>query len=111
MFNTEKFVENLDELLKNPERLGDATPDEWHEYFKMNGYDPKPLSKGNFEHVSFEAGGGFKVNWGGDRILQYHPADNSHHGGAYWKISSGAAGVIWYNLHGMEIRRKGGYSK
>lgn len=36
--------------------------------------------------------GGFKVNWGGDRMLSYHPATGSHHGGAYYKISSGAEG-------------------
>ena len=37
----------------------------------------------------FEEGGGYKINFGGDAIFQYHPAEKSHHGGAYWKIHQG----------------------
>jgi hypothetical protein len=68
-----------------------------------NGYDVKPLSKGSYKGIPFEEGGGFKVNWGGDRILQYHPADASHHGGAYFKISSGETGTIRIDLDGNII--------
>lgn len=38
------------------------------------------------------------MNWGGDRILQYHPAKGSHHGGAYYKLSSGETGTIRINI-------------
>jgi len=101
MNNIEKFVENLDELLENPKRLGNAAPKDWYEYLKSNGYEPKPLGKGNFEQVSFESGGGFRVIWDGDKMLQYHPAGRTHHGKeAYWKLSSGKSGTLRYTLAG-----------
>lgn len=37
------------------------------------------------------------------RILQYHPADASHHGGAYFKISFGETGTIRIDLDGNII--------
>ena len=75
----------------------------FRKYLIKNGYDVKPLSKGSYKGIPFEEGGGFKVNWGGDRILQYHPADASHHGGAYFKISSGETGTIRIDLDGNII--------
>ena len=61
------------------------------------------LCRGSFKGIPFEEGGGFKVNWGGDRILQYHPENLSHHGGAYFKISSGETGTIRIDLDGNLI--------
>jgi RHS repeat-associated protein len=39
-------------------------------------------------------GQGFKVTWGGDRLLQYHPGGGHHGPNTYWKVSSGEGGVI-----------------
>ena len=82
-------------------KLANATPEEWYRFLKDNGYDPKPLGKGNFRNIPFEEGGGFIVHWGGDRILQYHPPGRTHHGAdAYWKLSSGPTGTKRFNLNG-----------
>ena len=43
-----------------------------------------------------------KINFGGDGILQYHPTKKSHHGGAYYKISTGKGGTKRYELDGTE---------
>lgn len=45
----------------------------------------------------------FKVNWRGDRLLQYHPAGGHHNGQAYWKISSGSSGTIRVDMNGNII--------
>jgi len=45
-----------------------------YSFLIKNGFDVKPLSKGSLKGVPFNKGDGFKVNRGGDRILQYHPA-------------------------------------
>ena len=70
-------------------------------YLLSNGYEVKPLTRSStLSGMTFEQGGGFKVNWGGDRMLSYHPATGSHHGGAYYKISSGAEGIARVFLRG-----------
>ena len=97
-------INKLDDLFDDPNKLADVSGDELYEYLLKNGYDVKPLNKGNYKGIPFEEGGGFKVNWGGDRILQYHPADASHHGGAYFKISSGKTGIIRIKLKGNIIK-------
>ena len=71
---TLKNLNGLDDFLNNPSKLKNVTPDELYNYLKNKGYNPQPLSKGSLGNIPFEEGGGFKVNWGGDRILQYHPA-------------------------------------
>ena len=96
-------VEKLDDLLLNPKKLAGVSGAELYEYLIKNGYDVKPLSKGHYGGIPFEDGGGFKVNWGGDRILQYHPSEASHHGGAYYKISSGKTGTIRVDMDGNLI--------
>lgn len=57
---------------------------------------------GSLKGIKFEDGGGYKVNFGGDGILQYHPEKNSHHNGAYYKISTGKEGRKRYDLEGEE---------
>lgn len=96
-------INNLDDLLSNPQKLTGTSGEELYNYLLKNGYDVKPLGKGSFKGIPFEEGGGFKVNWGGDRILQYHPESLSHHGGAYFKISSGETGTVRIDLDGNLI--------
>ena len=100
----DNILNTLDSLFTNPEYLGKATPETWYIYLERNGYNPKPLRKGNTGAINFEKGGGYKVNWGGDKMLQYHPAGRNHHGGyAYYKLSSGASGVMRFNLKGETL--------
>ena len=96
-------INNLDDLLPNPDYLSGISGNELYDYLTKNGYDVQPLSRGSYKGIPFEEGGGFKVNWGGDRILQYHPENLSHHNGAYFKISSGETGTIRIDLNGNII--------
>ena len=62
------------------------------------------MNDGNLKGIPYESGGGFKINWGGDRILQYHPSGLNHHGNiAYWKLSSGKYGTMHFNFGGIMI--------
>ncbi len=88
--------------MTNPNTLKNIAPDDMYNHLKNSGFDVKPLGKGSLKGVPFEQGGGFKVNWGGDRILQYHPGGGVHKG-IYWKISSGETGVIKVTLDDLYI--------
>ena len=73
-------------------------------FLEKQGYTILPLAQSKtLTGIHYKDGGGFKVNWGGDRILQYHPATGSHHNGAYYKISSGKTGKVRIDLHGNKI--------
>ena len=102
--NALKSIRGLDDILDDPSKLKGVKPDEFHKYLKDNGYNPQPLSGGSLKGKSFEDGGGFKVNWGGDRILQYHPGSRHHGGVPYWKLSSGKTGTNRYDIKGNFIK-------
>lgn len=89
-----------EQLEQHPLRLQSYTPETLKEALQKAGYEVKPLARGSLKGVAFEDGGGYKVNYGGDGILQYHPADKSHHKGEYYKISSGKGGVRRYDRDG-----------
>ncbi|MDK8193132.1 RHS repeat-associated core domain-containing protein [Paenibacillus sp. UMB7766-LJ446] len=99
-----KNIKNLDDILTDPGKLKGVKPDELHKYLKENGFKPEPLSSGSQKGVTFENGGGFKVNWGGDRILQYHPGSRHHGNVPYYKISSGTTGTNRYDMQGNLIK-------
>ena len=92
---------SLDDFIDDPKKFGEITPEQLYRQLREKGYNPVPLSGGNIKGIPFEQGGGFKVNWGGDRILQFHPAGLNHHGGgAYYKLSSGPTGTLRFDLNG-----------
>lgn len=94
-------INQIDDFFDDPKKFGDATPDQYYKYFQDNGYNPHPLGgKSSLKGIPFDQGGGFRISWGGDRYLQYHPSTSSHHGGAYWKISSGSTGTLRFDLEG-----------
>jgi hypothetical protein len=74
-------------------------PTKIYNYLKAPGHNPTALSKGSTAGIPFEQGGGFKVNWGGDRILQYHPVGGVH-SASYWKVSSGPTGTVKITITG-----------
>lgn len=85
--------------------VGDAfslPPDELKATLEGLGFDVRPLARGSLRGLSFEDGGGFKINFEDGGLLQYHPKTNSHHGGAYYKISTGKGGTHRYGLYGKE---------
>lgn len=95
-----EFARQLD---THPEMLGNYTPESLKETLTRAGYEVKALSKGNYKGISFEDGGGYKVNFGGNGLLSYHPEERSHHDGPYYKISNSVQGLRRYDLSGKEI--------
>lgn len=90
-------------IINNSKIFAGLSPEAIKSELERAGLKIKPLSKGSLKGMSFDNGGGFKVNFGEDGVLLYHPASRSHHGGAYYKISSGR-GVKRYDLKGKEIK-------
>ncbi len=85
---------NLNTYFDNPKALENMDPKVFYDYLVSHGFDVNPLGKGSLKGIPFNKGGGFRVNWGGDKVLTYHPAYRSHHSGAYYKLSSGETGSI-----------------
>jgi hypothetical protein len=104
----ENTMYNLDQLLNEPQQLGERTPEEWYTFLANNGCEPMPLGRGALENLPFESGGGYRVHWGGDKYFQYHPAERSHHDDEYYKMSSGVDGIRWFDMKGNLTRSKGG---
>lgn len=105
----EKRIQNknalglADRIAIHPKMLSAYSPKGLKLSLERDGYDVKPMSNGRLKGISFEDGGGYKVNFGGDGILMYHPEAMSHHGGAYYKISTGKGGRHRYDTEGNEI--------
>ena len=89
-------------LIKEPELLSNTDPKTLKSIFEDAGFDVKPLSSGSQKNIAFEDGGGWKVNIGSEGLVMYHPEKGSHHGGAYYKVSTGKEGTKRYDLKGKE---------
>lgn len=100
--DTAEYTGLAGNILRNPSILNTYTPEKLKRELEGHGYEVKPLGKGNFKGISFENGGGFRINFGGDGILTYHPESRSHHKGEYYKISTGKGGTRRYDRHGQE---------
>lgn len=98
--NQSKYIMKLEE---NPSLLKGKTPSGLMEELKGLGFEIKPLSRGSLKGIPFENNGGYKTNYRGDGYIQYHPDTNTHHEGAYYKISSAKNGTHRYNMDGEEI--------
>lgn len=92
------------DLAQHPKRLASFTPEKLRLALETEGFEVKPLMNGSLKGILFEDGGGFKVNFEDGGLLQYHPAEGSHHGGPYYKISTGKGGTKRYELDGTEKR-------
>lgn len=92
------------DLVEHPGKLASFTPEQLVERFEKAGLEIKPLRHGSLKDVPFSEGGGFKVNFEDGGLFQYHPETKSHHGGAYYKISTGKGGIKRYGLDGVEIK-------
>lgn len=93
----------LHEIVEHPETLERYTPASLKSELEKEGNDVKVLGQGRWKNVPFEDGGGYKVNFGAEGILMYHPAEHSHHGGEYYKISTGRKGTHHYYVNGKEF--------
>lgn len=94
------FVQSI---TRNPAKLGEYTPSSLKKELEDQGFSVLPLARGPHKGRSFEDGGGWKINFGNDGLIQYHPAERSHHQGAYYKISDSKRGIIHYTTKGEEI--------
>jgi len=92
------------DLSKHPGRLASYTPAQLFAEFSKEGSEISPLMRGSLKGISFADGGGFKINFEDGGLFQYHPENRSHHGGAYYKISTGKGGTKRYGLDGIEIK-------
>ncbi len=91
--NSFNGIDSIEDIIEKPDILSNIDSTTLYDYLIENGYHVQPLSRGKLRDIPFEQGGGFKVNWGGDRIIQFHPESASHHQGAYFKISSAKIGT------------------
>lgn len=89
-------------LSEHPMRLASYTPESLKKALEKEGFEVKTLKKGSLKNIPFEDGGGYKVNFEDGGIIQYHPEKQSHHEGAYYKISTGKGGTKRYELDGTE---------
>ncbi len=101
----EKGLDFASRIAEHPKMLRAFTPNGLYHSLKNSGYEIKPLKGKNYKDIPFEEGGGFRVHFGGDGILMYHPGERSHHGGEYYKISSGKGGTKRYDREGNEIEK------
>lgn len=90
-----------DAITKEPGILTAYSPKELLGLLESVGYVVTPLGHGHLKGIPFDEGGGYRTHFGGNGYLQYHPAEKSRHGGAYWKISS-EKGVKRYDMDGNE---------
>lgn len=98
----ENGLDFVSRISGHPKILGAYTPEGLYHALQNLGYETKPLKGKNYRDVPFEEGGGYRVHFGGDGILMYHPGERSHHGGEYYKISTGKGGVKRYDINGKE---------
>ena len=93
---------NADMFFDDPTLFASYSPD--YLYYALNNtYEVQPLGKGIHKGKDYLDGGGFRINWGGDKVLLYHPEDGSHHGCAYYKLSSGLFGTHRFKLDGSPL--------
>lgn len=97
----------VSELSRSPKRLASFTPEQIVDELEKEGFEVKPLKQGSLKNIPFREGGGFKVNFEDGGLFQYHPASKSHHGGAYYKISTGKEGTRRYDTEGNELPASG----
>jgi hypothetical protein len=99
--NNIRVTLNPEIFISDPELLGVYTPEELYSRLLENGYNIKPLGNGGLRGKPFSEEGGYRISWGGDRYLQYHPAGSGHHDkDAYWKVSDGINGKRRFELDG-----------
>lgn len=93
----------VSDLAEHPKKLASFTPASLRAALEADGFEVKPLKMGKLKGISFDDGGGFKVNFEDGGLIQYHPEKGSHHGGEYYKISTGKGGIKHYDTEGNEL--------
>lgn len=92
----------VEAIIENHAALKYYSPEEMKRLLESAGFEVKPFGRGNYKGIAYEDGGGYRINFGGNGIFQYHPEDRSHHEGAYWKIGDSEHGLRRYGTDGTE---------
>ena len=100
--NEKTGIDYLMQFVNEPSLLREITPELLKKAFEVHGLVVSPLGDGALKDIPFEKGGGFRVNFEDGGLFQYHPDRRSHHGGEYYKISTGKGGRHWYDRDGEE---------
>ena len=87
----------------DPSIFGHYTPVTLKKALEERGAETSMLKRGRHKGQPFEEGGGYIVHYGGNGILEYHPAKQSRHGGRYYKLSDSKNGKRWFDTRGREI--------
>ena len=79
------------DLETHPELEFNIDPTDLYNKLKLLEFNVKALGNKSktLRKIPFEQGGGFRINYGGDGYLQYHPEKGSHHGCEYYRLSRG----------------------
>ena len=78
----------LEKYIESPQKIKNVSVQKIKKIALKENLEIGTLSKGSHK------GQGFKVNWGGNRLIQYHPGGGHHGSQSYWKVSSSKNGVI-----------------
>lgn len=99
-----KSLTLVNAIIDNHEALQHYTPAGMKKRFERARYTVQPLGSRSkhVPNIPFEQGGGFRVHFGGDGYLQYHPAGGRHKI-EYWKINNGERKVHKYDMEGREV--------
>ena len=87
-----KSRSKLEKYVENPEKIKNVPVPKIEKIALKEGLSTGTLTRGSHE------GQGFKVYWGGDRLIQYHPGGGHHGIQSYWKISSGKGTIRIFNV-------------
>lgn len=93
-------------LQDNPKELGNYNPITFKREMENRGAEVRPLGRGRHKGQSFEEGGGYIINYGGNGAIEYHPAKQSRHGGRYYRLSDSKHGRRWFDTKGNEFDPK-----
>ena len=102
----ERYTGIAGNIVRRPRILGAFKPDTLKEMLEEAGYDVKSLGKGRLKGIAFEDGGGYRINFGVDGYMQYHPKRFSRHGGEYYKISTGTTKTKRYLIEGKLLEER-----
>lgn len=93
----------VDAIVDNHDALSNISPTEMKAMLEIAGYDILPLGNDSKHYAGmlFEDGGGYRVMFGGDGQLRYHPVGGIHKE-AYWTVSNGKRGKHQYGMDGKE---------
>lgn len=90
----------IEDILSDPSRIVDFTPEQLAEMARKSGWSVEPLGKGSKAGIPYEDGSGYSMRApnGRSEYIQYHPGGGHHGEPPYYKVSSGPTGTLRFFL-------------